>query len=217
MAVEAVIPLDSNGLLIAFSILVILASLYYGQKNKWKASNYFVIIVPLILFIGIVFLAPLPNLSGEEFEGYDYEIRISARIKPWTYNVTEVIDKNTGAILPPTTEIGGHPVSVAETLSSKYGGDGGEIAYRNVTLVKGYVYKLVFEAIDTDHGLHINGLTDYKGNEVDANLPQHKPIAFYIDTNLVDVGSYKFFCNFFCGAGHGLMISYVNVVPPATS
>ena len=198
MAREVLIPLNINLFFVLLGFIFLIGALIYGYKKNWTVSQFGTVVIGVLLFS--VFGAVIPFESTQSFQGVqvDHVITIEARIKPWTFNVTSIDGQPPNASLATEIPAGsGYPAS---------------IAYQTIVLKVNQTYELRFKAIDTDHGVHINDLTDYRGEMIDVQLPQHVEVSVIIKPQLSDVGNYTFFCTFFCGAGHGNMRGTIMVV-----
>ncbi len=113
-------------------------------------------------------------------------IYIDALTTPLVYNVTSVTAEN------------GTPLAVdsfvaRETIVS----EGQEyLVYRNLTLQRGKIYKLVFFAVETTHGLYVEGLLDYQGRIINLVLKEGHQYVIYLQPK--KTGTYRYECNYFC-------------------
>ena len=141
----------------------------------------------------------LPGLASDvPDEPIDVTIYVEARIKPWTFNITHIVNETT------STEVA-IPASKYETIPAG-AGYGETVHYTTIEMRVGYVYRVIFKAIDTDHGMQPStALKDYFGNTIQLNLPQHAEVSVYFKPTANQIGNYTYACSFFCGTGHGNM------------
>lgn len=194
------IQVTNNELLALLGIGIFFLALYYGiLRRSWRIWESGFVIVMSLLLIGVIIAAPLEEESKPREPGLpvDHIINITARIKPWTFNITA---------------IDGAPVDASKYVSVEGGaGYGSSVVYNTIELQVGHLYKLVFEAIDTEHGLLVEGLEDYWGEPIFTTLPQYQPEEVYIQPTEADIGEFRFRCVRFCGAGHGEMKAQIVV------
>ncbi len=191
------IPIDHNWLLLSLTIVVLIGGLLLVIRKKVKIKELPIIAIPALLLFVMIFAGfALPSFSTGDLETVDYTIHITARIKPWTYNVTSITDVNGTSEVLNSSDYEILPSGVdypAMRVNAK------------IRLRVNKIYKLVFKAIDTDHGLFIEDLLDYYNNIVHLTLPQHKEKAVYFRPRATDIGNYAFLCTTYCGAFHGEM------------
>ncbi|MFQ5978555.1 MAG: hypothetical protein ACE5OZ_10550 [Candidatus Heimdallarchaeota archaeon] len=146
--------------------------------------------ITCLFLIGSVVAAPLPEETGLRIpnEPIDHVIQIEAMIKPWVFNITA---------------IDGVPVNASKYTSASGVGYADSVVYNTLELKVGLVYRLEYTAIDTEHGLLINGLEDFWGDKIYATLPQHKTKVFFVKPT--EEGTYRYRCSYLCGTGHQKM------------
>lgn len=200
---EFIIPININEFILLIGVALVVLAVHLRQKYLWKNSEFLGIGFFLVLFIGTVLMAPLSvQMKWIPDEPVDRTIMIDARIKPWTFNITAMYDGNNNPI----------PIDQSKYKERPGGaGFGKTMIYDTIELEVGVLYSITFEAIDTDHGLIVEGLKDGGGFSIKESLSAHKLVSVYVRATEADIGTYTYFCNFFCGKDHGDMRAEIEV------
>ncbi|MFQ5979284.1 MAG: hypothetical protein ACE5OZ_14245 [Candidatus Heimdallarchaeota archaeon] len=202
MVDSEIIPISSNQLLLFLGILLLALIVYFRQKYSWNNSEFLGLGFILVLLIGAMLLVPMKvHTTCIPDEPIDVTIMIDARIKPWAFNITAIYDEN------------GTEIPIDDDKYERMDGGVGfspSNVYNTIELEVGLLYNLTVTALDTDHGLEIKGLENFCGHPIKESLPALKSVSVYVKPTTP--GEYTYFCDFFCGQGHGDMRSKVKVV-----